>query len=131
MVSPDLTLLKGGPLKACAKLRRKCPIFTGTQQKLVAALLPLVATVILVIAGSALTGPSMNPAHAFSWNYFLQGHDLREHMAVFWVAPLSGALLAGLFWNYITRTPAKKAPRGPKYTPKKNSAAGKQAKKDE
>lgn len=60
-----------------------------------------------------------------------QGHDLREHMAVFWVAPLSGALLAGLFWNYITRTPAKKAPRGPKYTPKKNSAAGKQAKKDE
>jgi hypothetical protein len=42
------------------------------QQKLVAALLPLVATVILVIAGSALTGPSMNPAHAFSWNFFLQ-----------------------------------------------------------
>lgn len=24
-----------------------------------------------VIAGSAYTGPSMNPAHAFSWNYFL------------------------------------------------------------
>ena len=61
----------------------------------------------------------------------VQGHDLREHMAVFWVAPLSGALLAGLFWNYINRTPAKKAPRGPKYTPKKSSAAAKQAKKNE
>ena len=30
---------------------------------------------IQVIAGSGFTGPSMNPAHAFSWNYFL---DVRE-----------------------------------------------------
>ena len=44
----------------------------GSQQKVVGALLPLVATVILVVAGAGLTGPSMNPAHAFSWNYFLQ-----------------------------------------------------------
>ena len=84
-MSPDPTLLKGGPLKACAKLRHKCPIFAGTQQKLVAALLPLVATVILVIAGSALTGPSMNPAHAFSWNYFLQAAALTTPMSIFWV----------------------------------------------
>jgi hypothetical protein len=61
----------------------------------------------------------------------MQGHDLREHMAVFWVAPLSGALLAGLFWNYITRTPARKALRGPKYHPKKSSTATNQAKKNE
>ncbi len=51
-------------LKPCA--------FAGTQYKALGALLPLVATVILVVAGSGLTGPSMNPAHAFSWNYFLQ-----------------------------------------------------------
>ena len=25
-----------------------------------------------VVAGSELTGPSMNPAHAFSWYYFLE-----------------------------------------------------------
>ena len=47
-------------------------LIAGTQQKVVGALLPLVATVILVVAGAGLTGPSMNPAHAFSWNYYLQ-----------------------------------------------------------
>ena len=51
---------------------REVKHIAGTQQKVVGALLPLVATVILVVAGAGLTGPSMNPAHAFSWNYFLQ-----------------------------------------------------------
>ena len=82
-VSSDPALHTGGPLKACAKLRHECPFFAGTQQKLVAALLPLVATVILVIAGSALTGPSMNPAHAFSWNYFLQVAALPPPMSTY------------------------------------------------
>lgn len=53
-------------------------VVAGTQLKVVGALLPLVATVVLVVAGSGLTGPSMNPAHAFSWNYYLQvltSHD--------------------------------------------------------
>lgn len=58
----------------CSMHRRQltaCPT-AGSKYKAVGALLPLVATVALVMAGSALTGPSMNPAHAFSWNYFLQ-----------------------------------------------------------
>ena len=58
----------------------------------------------------------------------VQGHDVVEHMAVFWVAPLSGALLAGLFWSVLTRSPAKKRPQGAKFHPKKNSA---EAKKDD
>ncbi len=55
-------------------------VLAGTQLKFVGALLPLVATVILVIAGSGLTGPSMNPAHAFSWNYFLQVINFGVHL---------------------------------------------------
>lgn len=73
-------------LKPCASV--------GTQYKALGALLPLVATVILVVAGSGLTGPSMNPAHAFSWNYFLQvlpslySMDTNEHA----VQPFSASL---------------------------------------
>ncbi len=61
----------------------------------------------------------------------MQGHDVREHMAVFWVAPLSGALLAGLLWNFMSRAPAKKRLQGAKFHPKKNTAAAKEAKKNE
>lgn len=59
----------------------------GTQLKLVGALLPLVATVVLVVAGSGLTGPSMNPAHAFSWNYYLQVLTHDPIAAVYDVSP--------------------------------------------
>ena len=98
-----------------------------------------------VVAGSELTGPSMNPAHAFSWYYFLQvmrcrrqdnrarqewysglrmaahvrklsgcgvfaqGHDRFQHLAVFWAAPLGGALAAGLTWNALT-APSSRRP---------------------
>ena len=61
----------------------------------------------------------------------MQGHDATEHMAVFWVAPLSGALAAGLLWSLLTRGPAKKRAQGAKFHPKKNSAATKRAKKSD
>ncbi|CAL5228070.1 g11138 [Coccomyxa viridis] len=98
-VKPGVSLAAGVACEFALAFLLNLAIFAsmGTQLKLVGALLPLVATIILVVAGSGLTGPSMNPAHAFSWNYYLQGHDITEHMAVFWVAPFSGALLAGLF----------------------------------
>lgn len=62
-------------------------------------------------------------------SFDVQGHDATEHMAVFWVAPLSGALAAGLLWSLLTRAPAKKKPQGAKFHPKKNSATTKRAKK--
>lgn len=61
----------------------------------------------------------------------LQGHNSTEHMAVFWIAPLSGALLAGLLWSALSRPGVKKPVQGAKFHPKKNSAAAKEAKKNE
>ncbi|EIE21310.1 aquaporin-like protein [Coccomyxa subellipsoidea C-169] len=100
----------------------------STKRKLVGALAPLVITVVLVVAGAGFTGPSMNPAHAFSWNYFLDGHDRAQHIAVFWVAPLSGAMAAGLLWHAATSPAAKlKKRKAPAKAPAK--AAGKETKK--
>ncbi|BDA44538.1 probable aquaporin SIP1-1 at C-terminar half [Coccomyxa sp. Obi] len=102
----------------------------STKRKLVGALTPLVITVVLVIAGSSYTGPSMNPAHAFSWNYFLDGHSRVQHITVFWVAPLAGALGAGLLWNSAT-APATKAKKrkAPAKAPAKAAAKEKETKK--
>jgi hypothetical protein len=66
-----------------------------------------------------------------------QGHDLLQHIAVFWVGPLSGALAAGLVWQLLTSPPSakpkKKRAAAPKAkqasTPKQAVPAGKQAKK--
>ena len=46
----------------------------------------------------------------------MQGHSRMQHISVFWVAPLAGALAAGLFWNAAT---------GPAAKPKKRKAAAK------
>ena len=43
-----------------------------------------------VLAGSELTGPSLNPAVTFAWAAHHRGHTLLEHLVVFWVAPLAG-----------------------------------------
>ncbi len=35
----------------------------------------------------------------FSWYYHYAGHTLMEHVLVFWVAPLMGAVVGGLLWR--------------------------------
>ncbi len=94
------------------------------------------ATLVLVVAGAELTGPSMNPAivrccffltmpcwskqacthhqhtsiltQSFGWFFHFKGHELVEHVLVFWVAPLMGGLLAGLGWNALVKLGRKK-----------------------
>jgi hypothetical protein len=40
----------------------------------------------------------------------VQGHDRLQHIAVFWAAPLGGALAAGLLWHALT-APASQVKR--------------------
>ncbi|KAH7671987.1 aquaporin SIP protein [Dioscorea alata] len=49
--------------------------------------------VILHFLGSDLTGGIMNPATAFGWAYVQGDHTTKEHLLVYWLAPVEGALL--------------------------------------
>lgn len=61
--------------------------------------LPLAATVVAVIAGAHLTGPSLNPAFTFAWNFLYPSQRLAESLLVFWVAPLASGLFGG--WAFL------------------------------
>eukprot|EP00891_Asterochloris_glomerata_P004832 jgi/Astpho2/4832/gw1.00068.38.1_t len=37
----------------------------------------------------------MNPAYTFAWHFQMQVQTTREHVLVYWAAPLLGSLLAG------------------------------------
>lgn len=66
-----------------------------------------VATVLLVIPGSAYTGPSLNPANAFGWAYVNNRHNTWEHFCVYWMCPFIGATLAGSFYRSLFMSPVK------------------------
>ncbi|XVF57004.1 hypothetical protein PTKIN_Ptkin06aG0167800 [Pterospermum kingtungense] len=53
-----------------------------------------IATVALVMSGTAYTGPSMNPANAFGWAYVNNWHNTWDQFYVYWICPLIGAILA-------------------------------------
>eukprot|EP00775_Hariotina_reticulata_P013405 gene13405-13533_t len=72
-----------------------------TQHKRAGYWAPIVATVLLIVAGSHFTGPSMNPAMAFSWFHHFQGHSWQEQICVYWLAPFAGAMLGGLLYRWI------------------------------
>ncbi|GAX84442.1 hypothetical protein CEUSTIGMA_g11862.t1 [Chlamydomonas eustigma] len=67
-------------------------------------LAPHLTTVAVVVIGSEVTGPSLNPYQSFVWNYVYTDnqHSLKEHVSVFWMGPLTGAVSAALFWRYIS-----------------------------
>lgn len=52
------------------------------------------ATITLVIAGGAYTGPAMNPANAFGWAFVSNQHTSWEHFAVYWAGPMIGTIFA-------------------------------------
>ncbi|TXG49097.1 hypothetical protein EZV62_024972 [Acer yangbiense] len=60
-----------------------------------------VVTVGLVIAGSKYTGACMNPAKAFGWAYLNNWHNTWEFFYVYWVSPLTGAVLASWVFKYF------------------------------
>ncbi|RWR94467.1 Aquaporin major intrinsic protein family [Cinnamomum micranthum f. kanehirae] len=73
-------------------------ILRGPNSLLLKNWLIAMCTVSLVVAGSAYTGPAMNPANAFGWAYVNNRHNTWEQLYVYWVCPFIGAILAA--WTF-------------------------------
>ncbi|URD87587.1 hypothetical protein MUK42_27108 [Musa troglodytarum] len=73
----------------------------GPRSPIVKTWLVAVCTVALIMAGTAYTGPSMNPANAFGWAYISNRHNTWEQFYVYWIAPFIGAIFAGWFFKII------------------------------
>lgn len=59
------------------------------------------ATIALVGAGGAYTGPAMNPANAFGWAFVSNQHASWEHFAVYWAGPMIGTIVAVWAFNLL------------------------------
>uniref|UniRef100_A0A5B6YMM9 Putative aquaporin protein AQU22 n=1 Tax=Davidia involucrata TaxID=16924 RepID=A0A5B6YMM9_DAVIN len=56
----------------------------------------------LHILGSDLTGGCMNPASVMGWAYARGDHITKEHILVYWLAPIEATLLAvWTFWLLV------------------------------
>ncbi|ESW33765.1 hypothetical protein PHAVU_001G097000 [Phaseolus vulgaris] len=64
------------------------------------------ATVVLVMVGSAYTGPAMNPANAFGWAYLNNWHNTWDQLYVYWICPFAGAILAAWLFRAIFPPPS-------------------------
>ena len=59
--------------------------------------IPLVVTAVALKTGAPYSGPVLNPAAALSWSYVYwnkQPLSIIQHLAAFWVAPITAAMLA-------------------------------------
>ncbi|KAI3694461.1 hypothetical protein L1987_77426 [Smallanthus sonchifolius] len=57
----------------------------------------------LHILGSDLTGGCMNPAAVVGWAYALGVHKTKEHIIVYWLAPIEASLLAVWTFRLLVR----------------------------
>ncbi|XP_031129315.1 probable aquaporin SIP2-1 [Ipomoea triloba] len=62
--------------------------------------------VTLHVLGSDLTGGCMNPASVMGWAYARGDHITKEHIQVYWLAPIQGTLLA--VWTFRLMFPEQK-----------------------
>ena len=51
--------------------------------------------------------PPVSPSQSFAWDIIHKQHSLQEHLLVFWLGPLTGAVAAAWVWGWCF------APRGP------------------
>ncbi|ONK63609.1 uncharacterized protein A4U43_C07F17020 [Asparagus officinalis] len=61
-----------------------------------------ISKISLRILGSDLTGGIMNPASALGWAYARGDHITKEHLLVYWFAPLQATILAVLVFKFFT-----------------------------
>ncbi|CAL1385799.1 unnamed protein product [Linum trigynum] len=66
-----------------------------------------VMKVTLQILGSDLTGGCMNPASVMGWAYARGIHLSKEHLYVYWLAPVKATLIAGWIFKMVTAAPSK------------------------
>ncbi|KAK6803277.1 hypothetical protein RDI58_001061 [Solanum bulbocastanum] len=59
----------------------------------------------LHILGSDLTGGCMNPASVMGWAYARGDHITKEHIHVYWLAPIQATLLAVWTFNLLVSPP--------------------------
>ncbi|PRQ49492.1 putative major intrinsic protein [Rosa chinensis] len=64
-----------------------------------------VSKLTLHILGSDLTGGCMNPASVMGWAYARGDHITKEHILVYWLAPIEATLLA--VWTFRLLFPPK------------------------
>lgn len=62
--------------------------------------------VTLHVLGSDLTGGCMNPASVLGWAYARRDHITKEHIQVYWIAPIQATLLA--VWSFRLLFPSPK-----------------------
>lgn len=62
-----------------------------------------VSKLALHILGSDLTGGCMNPASVMGWAYARGDHITKEHILVYWVAPVQATLLAAWTFRHLVR----------------------------
>ncbi|KAF5471998.1 hypothetical protein F2P56_008751 [Juglans regia] len=62
-----------------------------------------VSKVTLHILGSDLTGGCMNPAAVMGWAYARGDHITKEHVLVYWLAPIEATLLAVWIFRLLVR----------------------------
>lgn len=62
----------------------------------------------LHILGSDLTGGCMNPASVMGWAYARGDHITKEHIHVYWLAPIQATLLAVWTFNLLVSPPKGK-----------------------
>ncbi|XP_024975770.1 probable aquaporin SIP2-1 [Cynara cardunculus var. scolymus] len=62
-----------------------------------------VSKLALHILGSDLTGGCMNPASVMGWAYARGDHISKEHILVYWVAPIHATVFAAWTFRYLIR----------------------------
>ncbi|KAI9084068.1 hypothetical protein K1719_034064 [Acacia pycnantha] len=82
------------------------PSLKGPRSELLKTWLLAMSTVALVMAGSAYTGPSMNPANAFGWAYVNNWHNTWDQFYVYWICPFIGAIVAAWVFRILCPPPA-------------------------
>ncbi|KAL6337242.1 hypothetical protein AAG906_036556 [Vitis piasezkii] len=82
-------------------------VLKGPKSPVLKTWLLAMATVTLVVSGSAYTGPSMNPANAFGWAYINNWHNTWDQLYVYWICPFIGAILAAWVFRFLFPAPTK------------------------
>jgi len=76
-------------------------LLRGPRNPIVKTFIIIGATISLVGAGGAYTGPAMNPANAFGWAFVSNKHTSWEHFAVYWAGPMIGTIFAVWAFNLL------------------------------
>ncbi|XP_058727402.1 aquaporin SIP1-1-like [Vicia villosa] len=82
-------------------------IIKGPRSEFLKTLVMSISTVAVIVAGSAYTGPSMNPILAYGWAYLDNWHHTWDQFYVYWICPFIGAILAAWLFRAVFPPPQK------------------------